>query len=138
MTCRTIKPKHNAPRAQHQNRIAKVAADLDPLAIFNLLSSRELGEVMEQHLPAHRERHFPPRVTLAMFIGQALSEDGSLQRAVDQWAVQSVRAGLTNPSTHTGAYCRARQRLSSDLVRALCEHMGEQLHAAAEPAWRWR
>lgn len=139
MTCRTNKPKHKAPGAQQQNRIAKAAADLDPLAIFNLLSSRELCEVMEQHLPAHRrERHFPPQVTLAMFIGQALSEEGSLQRAVDQWAVRGARAGAANLSTHTGAYCRASQRLSLDLVRALCEQVGAQLHAAAESAWRWR
>ncbi len=35
------------------------------------------------HLPEHRQRLSPPTVTLAMFMRQALNEDGSRQKAVN-------------------------------------------------------
>jgi len=75
---------------------------------------------------------------LAMFINQVLDEDGSLQQAVDQWAVQMAAEGLTGVSTNTGAYCRARQRLGLSLIKTLCQETGRLLHEAAQPEWCWR
>lgn len=73
-----------------------------------------------------------------MFINQVLDEDGSLQQAVNQWAVQMAAEGLTGVSTNTGAYCRARQRLDLSLIKMLCQETGRLLHEAAEPEWCWR
>ena len=80
---------------QQRSRINKLAERADAVSIFNILTSPELFEVVESHLPVHRERQFPPTVTLAMFINQVLGEDGSLQQAVNQWAVQMATEGLT-------------------------------------------
>lgn len=124
--------------AQQQRRINQLAERADAVSIFNILTGPELLEVVESHLPAHRERRFPPTVTLSMFINQALSDDGSLQQAVNQWAVQMAAEGLVEVSTNTGAYCKARQRLDLSMIKALCQETGRLLHQAAEPEWCWR
>jgi hypothetical protein len=68
-------------RQQHQiaRHVEKVAAN----HFFNLLTSPRLLEQVEAHLPGHRERKFPPTVTLAIFLGQVMSADGSCQNAVN-------------------------------------------------------
>lgn len=78
---------------------------------FNVLTGPELLEQTEAHLPEHRERLYPPTVTLAMFMRQALNEDRSCQKTVNGWAAQRVSEGLRANGVDTGAYCRARQRL---------------------------
>ena len=54
-----------------------------------------------------------------MFLAQALSADRSCQRAVNEGAIKRLIAGLTPCSSHTGAYCRARQRVLTSMVSTL-------------------
>lgn len=81
------------------------------MEFFNVLTSPELVETTKRLMPEHRERLYPPTVTLSMFMQQALQADGSCQNAVNGWAAQRVANGLGAMSVRTGAYCRARQRL---------------------------
>lgn len=111
---------------------------MEAVDFFNVLTGPELLEHTEAHLPEHRERLYPPTVTLAMFMRQALSEDGSCQRAVNGWAAQRVCEGLKPNAVDTGAYCRARQRLPVEMVKALTRESGRLLSAKALPGWRWR
>jgi hypothetical protein len=46
------------------------------------LTSPELLSTVEELLPEHRERLYPPTETLSMFLAQALNEDRSCQKAV--------------------------------------------------------
>ncbi|MCW5622876.1 MAG: IS4 family transposase, partial [Burkholderiales bacterium] len=78
----------------------------DALQFFNVLTGPELLELTEAHLPEHRERLYPPTVTLSMFVRQALSADPSCQRAVNGWAASRAAEGLSPQSVRTGAYCR--------------------------------
>jgi hypothetical protein len=41
-------------------------------------------------------------------------------------------------STHTGAFCRARQRLPSEMVQSLVRFSGQCMSERALPAWHWR
>ncbi|MGI9332352.1 MAG: IS4 family transposase, partial [Gammaproteobacteria bacterium] len=97
--------------------MGKRARRCEAVDFFNLLTSPELLDLTESLLPEHRERLYPPTVTLSMFIKQALDEDGSCQRAVNGWAAQRAGEGLRTHSVRTGAYCRARQRLPTQMVR---------------------
>ena len=92
-------------------------------------------EKVESVLPDHRERCFPPTETLSMFLAQALSADRSCQKAVDEAAIKRLAAGLKPGSTHTGAYCRARQRLPVAMVNTLAGYVGERVTAHAPDAW---
>ena len=73
-----------------------------------------------------------------MFLAQALSADRSCQKAVDEAAVKRLAAGLPRCSTDTGAYCRARKRLPTDMVSTLACYTGRRISAHAPAAWHWR
>lgn len=108
------------------------------MEFFNVLTGPELLEVTEAHLPEHRERLYPPTVTLSMFLRQALAADGSCQRAVDAWAASRAAEGLAAQSIRTGGYCRARQRLPLPMLQALTRESGRLLSEQALQGWRWR
>ena len=95
--------KAQAQRHQQQARVRQRARRSTDVDFFNLLTGAELFEVTESLLPEHRERLYPPTVTLAMFAKQVLEPDGSCQHAVNSWAVQRLADGLSARSTATGA-----------------------------------
>jgi hypothetical protein len=121
-----------------QRRVRAQVCNSDAYAFFNLLTGPEMLDKVESVLPAHRERRFPPTETLSMFLAQALSADRSCQKAVDEAAIKRLAAGLKPGSTHTGAYCRARQRLPLAMVNTLAGYVGERVTAHAPEAWNWR
>jgi uncharacterized membrane protein len=76
-------------------------------------------EMVEAQLPKHRERQFPPTVTLAMFLGQIMSADGSCQNAMNGAIISRLLAGMNPGSVNTSGYCQARQRLPQEMVGTL-------------------
>jgi hypothetical protein len=124
--------------AQQQRRVRRHAANTDSDAFFNLLTGPRLLEQVEALLPEHRERLFPPTETLSMFLAQALSADRSCQQAVDDAAVKRLVGGLPRCSTHTGAYCKARQRLPLEMVATLARHTGRLIADGAPSMWHWQ
>ena len=93
---------------------------------------------VEELLPEeHREREFPPTETLSMFLAQAMSEDRSCQKTVNEAAIKRVVGGLSPCSTATGGYCRARQRLPLGMVSTLVRFTGELMNNQIPDRWRW-
>jgi len=131
-------PNPSAYAKQRQGRVRKHAHNSDAYAFFNLLTGPELFDQVESLLPQHRERLFPPTETLSMFLAQALSADGSCQKAVNEVAVKRLVGDLPPCSTHTGAYCRGRQRLPVEMVGTLARYTGRWVAAHAPEPWRWR
>ncbi len=123
---------------QRRGRIRRRANETEAVEFFNILTSPQLLETTEALLPEHRERLYPPTVTLSMFMRQVLETDGSCQKAVDGWAAQRAADGLSACSVRTGAYCKARLRLPLDMVAALTRKTGELLSQKALRRWRWR
>jgi hypothetical protein len=123
---------------QPQDSIRQGIRQNSAVDFFNVLTGPLLLDLTEAHLPEHRERLYPPTVVLSMFIKQALSEDGSCQRAVNGWTAQRAAEGFTPQSVRTGGYCRARQRLATEMVTALTRETGHLLCAEANTGWRWR
>lgn len=127
-----------SPCVQQQRRIRRRVHSSDAYAFFNLLTRPELLGEVESLLPPHRKRLFPPTETLSMFLSQALSADRSCQKAVNDRAITRVGRGLPRCSTHTGAYCRARQRLPTEVISPLVRQTGRRITAQAPEPWRWR
>jgi len=121
-----------------QQRIRRRVAESDSYAFFNLLTGPAFLNQVESLLPAHRERLFPPTETLSMFLSQAMSADRSCQKAVDEAAIKRLTGGLPRCSTHTGAYCRARQRLPVEMVATLSRHTAGMMAARIPSTWQWR
>jgi hypothetical protein len=127
--------KHPSP--QVQRRVARQSQKVDATHFFNLLTGPELLAAVEANLPEHRERQYPPTVTLAMFLGQALSADGSCQNAVDAAMVARLLGGLSRGSVNTAGYCQARQRLPQELVSVLTQVTGTLLDSRSPESWLW-
>ena len=123
---------------QYRRTIHQRVRQTEAVDFFNVLTGPDLLEKTEAYLPAHRERLYPPTVTLSMFMKQALSADRSCQRAVNAWAAQRTAEGLAVQSIRTGAYCRARLRLPLEMVTALARESGRLLSTQAQQGWRWR
>lgn len=123
---------------QHRKRISRRVREIEAVDFFNVLTGPELLDKTEAYLPEHRERLYPPTVTLSMFMMQALNEDGSCQKAVNGWAARRAAEGLSANSVRTGAYCKARQRLPVEMAMALMRETGQLLSARAQAGWRWR
>jgi len=130
--------KAQANLHQRRSSIASRANSTQAVEFFNLLTSPELLQTTEALLPKHRERLYPPTVTLSMFIRQVLEADGSCQKAVNGWAAQRAADGLSACSVRTGGYCRARQRLPLEMVSALTRQTGSLLSQKALTHWLWR
>ena len=128
---RSIPPRQHARINAHQTRC-------DTYRFFNLLTSDSLLDTVEQLLPTHRERLYPPTETLSMFLAQAMSPDRSCQNIVNQAAVQRLAGGLPVGSTGTSAYCQARQRLPLAMVSGLTRHLGGLIDAQVPDTWHWR
>ena len=123
---------------QHRDRVRRHVSSVGAVDFFNILTAPELLDITDAHLPEHRERLYPPTVTLSMFMKQGLEDDHSCQRAVNAWAAQRAADGLHVHSVRTGAYCQARQRLPLAMVTALTRETGRLLSSRAQRGWCWR
>jgi len=106
--------------------------------LHNVLSAGELEQAVRQYAGEYRDRVYPPLRTLALFMGQALSQDGACQDAVARHASERSGRGLAPGSLSTGPYCRARGRLSTQLVVQLQRQVGGHLVDRLPQQWRWR
>lgn len=107
-------------------------------SFFNLLTSPELLDCVDANSPEYRERLYPPTETLSMFIAQSLNQDSSCQSIVNDIAVKRIVSGLKPNSTATGAYCRARSRLPTEMVSSLVKQTGLMVDAQVPNKWRWQ
>jgi len=105
---------------------------------FNVLTDDGMLGKLESLLPEHRERLYTPTQSLSLFLAQAMSEDRSCQHAVNEWFVARQVAGFSAISTNTAAYCYARQRLSTPLIRELVRHSGHELQQRSLKPWKWQ
>ncbi len=128
----------NGRSAQQQRRLAKQAQKVDANHFFNRLTDPRMLGMVEAQLPEHRERQFPPTLTLAMFLGQIMSADGSCQNAVNEAIVARLLAGMNPGSVNTSGYCQARQRLPQEMVGTLARQSGALLDEQTPQAWLWQ
>ena len=109
-------PEPTVRAARRQRRaLAEQRRDCNSHVFFDLLTRPELLDTVEELLPEHRERRFPPTRTLSLFLAQAMSDDGSCQRVLNELAVRCIDTPPPSPST--GSYCQARGRLPLELPR---------------------
>jgi len=115
-----VKPTATLPTPQ------QLRARLDSNGVLDLVSDTCFADTLRTHLPAHRQRLYPPIETLAMFVSQTLSDDRSCQRVVDERIARSLARDTATPSSSTAAYCAARQRLPLPLVSDLCRQVARR------------
>ncbi len=121
-----------------QQLIRQQASNTDAYSFFNLLTNPQLISVVEEQLPEHRERLYPPTTTLSLFLSQCMNTDSSCQNTVNAHVIERVFNGLSSCSTQTGAYCKARQRLPLEMIASLVKLTGRMVHQQVQAAWQWQ
>jgi Transposase DDE domain len=121
-----------------QSQLQKYSQSSTPHTFFNVLTSPALLSTVEDLLPVHRERSFPPTETLSMFLAQAMNTDSSCQNIVNEAALTRAICGLPPCSSNTGSYCKARQRLPLSMVSGLVRQIGLQMTDQAPLRWNWQ
>lgn len=110
------------------------------LPFHDVLSAEDVQHVFDeagQHFATGVDDVYTPAVVLAAWLWQCLSGVKSCVAAVARVAALRVALGLPPCSAATGAYCKARAKLSEDVLRKLTLKLGHDLEANALPAWRW-
>jgi len=92
----------------------------------------------------YRRCLFDPIVTTWAFLCQVLDSDRSCRKAISRvFAYLSDAQDVSDPmelidsQSDTGAYCKARQRLSVDVLKRLYRRVATHLEADATPERRW-
>ena len=131
---------HRSQKIQdlQQARIKKHRQAFNAGEFVNALNSPQLLSVIENQPFPYGERQFLPDETLAMFLSQAMSADRSCQNAVNARAIQRMTEGLPPGNTHTGSYCKARQRLPLSMVTELVRCSGELVSEQWSSPWHWQ
>lgn len=124
-------------REQQRRSVGKRREQASPEMFFNALTDERLFDKLECCLPEHRQRSYTPTDTLSLFLSQVLNADHSCQNTVNDWFMSRELAGLSRVSINTGAYCRARQRLPTQMVRELVRYSGYELSQRTPSGWKW-
>ena len=111
-----------------QQQFTKISTKSDSEGFFNILTNDDLFDKLEELLPEHRERSFPPTETLSMFLAQVVSPDSSCQKAVNDSAFKRLLTGYNSISLATGGYCSARGRIPLDMISTLAKYSGKLIN----------
>ena len=121
-----------------QTRIKIHAKKITTTDFLELLSNDELRSIVEDNIPEYREQIYTPMQTLSMFLAQALNDDRSCSKAVNDLIIgKQLQNNRRTISPNTGAYCLARQKLPLPLLTQLTVKIGEIISQNTPPQWKW-
>jgi hypothetical protein len=121
-----------------QTKIKNHAKNITTADFIELLSNDELLSIVENNIPKYREQIYTPIQTLSMFLTQALNDDRSCSKAVNDLIIQNQLQDKSQKiSSNTGAYCLARQKLLLPLLTKLTINIGETISQNIPTQWRW-
>lgn len=103
----------------------------------DILPASRLNQLLEEEGIAYRTRLYTPVVTLWAMIHQALSPDKSLRNTLKCMSTWLIAAGEVAPSADTGAYSKARGRLSETLLQRLVPETAEALEQQVPAVHYW-
>ena len=128
----------------HQFRLVLDSFLQNPgLPFAESLSEEAIGAAFDEEGVAFAQEAdevYTPAVTLWAFLSQMLFKDEqrSCVAAVSRVVVLLVSLGRKPCSDNTGAYCRARAKLSQRVLCRLTYQVADGCEAAVPHAWRWK
>jgi len=116
--------KHKYSLAQIKKQKQALINEKNTISLNDILSSEKCQTIISQ-CREFREVIYTPLKTLFIFIKQVLNPDKSCKNAVAEVVAEHVATHKRPISLNTGPYCKARQRLPENAVRALVKEVGE-------------
>lgn len=109
----------------------------DGLPFSEVLTESSIEAVLDDHGTSFRDRVFSPQVTIWGFLSQVLSEDQSCRDAVSRIVAHRAARGEEICSPNTAAYCKARSRLSQEVLSTLASRTAVELERGVKDEWKW-
>lgn len=103
----------------------------------DVLSPEQVEQVLEQEQVTFSERLYTPLVTLRVWLTQVIDPDHSLRQAVARFLAWRIANDKSACSSDTGAYAKARKRLSENVLAQLTRRTGRDLVLEAPARWSW-
>lgn len=107
------------------------------LPFGDILNQVQFKKIIEENVH-WQESVYPPIVTLEAFIKQTLNPDQSCKKAVADLCAKKATNGEKLSSFNTGPYCKARKRLSENMIKELAFATGDSLNKHNLNRWKWR
>ena len=131
-----------AHRGQSFNTIRQGFLHDDRLPLANVLGEEEIEQAFaddESLFGQDEDDVYTPALTLIGFLYQVISSGTgrSCNAAVEFIRSLCLSLGIRAPSPDSGAYCRARAKLSTDGIRHLTYHVADTLEAQVPSDWLW-
>jgi Transposase DDE domain len=128
--------EHTSLKAFTQFRSLFCSLVFDPeLTLGQVTSTKWIAEVVAQEVGKTCDRIFSPLVTLALFLGQVLSDDHSCRAVVLRLLAWRAARGLPKCSADTGGYCKARRRLPDSLLPRLVRESADRHETHQSSDW---
>jgi hypothetical protein len=127
---------HTAGKAFTQFRSVFCSFVFDPeLTLGQVTSCLWIAEVVAQEVGKTCDRIFSPLVTLALFLGQVLSDDHSCRAVVARLLAWRAARGLPKCSADNSGYCKARRRLPESLLPRLVRESADRHETHQSREW---
>lgn len=123
--------------AQIQQGAKNLRNNSAKISLTKILSSDSFQNIIS-NCRDFRHRVFDPMTTLTLFIKQVLSTDKSCKNVLAGMLAEKTICGEALNSNNTGPYCKARQRLPKESVKALANEVGKMTEQQSRNQWRWR
>jgi hypothetical protein len=111
------------------------------LPFADVLTAEDIRRAFEEegvHFGQTEDALYTPEVTLWAFLSQAISQDKTCAAAVLRVMALLVALGHAPCSENTGAYCKARAKLSEAALQRLALETAWRLEDDAPDKWRWQ
>ena len=108
------------------------------LPFQELLTAETIAAAMKRCGTQFRERVFTPMVTTWAMLSQAVSREGTCQEAVSRVLAHRLAQGKKPCSSDTSSYCQARLHLPGQVLTALTQETGQELHRQAQSEWLFK
>lgn len=98
---------------------------------------QQAADDADLHFATDPDDVYTPGLTVWAFLAQVLSASKSCVAAVARVMALRTALGLPLCSANTGAYCKARAKLSEEFLRGLTHTVGAAIEEQAPDSWRW-
>lgn len=102
-----------------------------------ILPESRLDEILQEENVSYRNSIYTPVVTLWAMVSQVFDPDKSLSNAVKRIISWLAAAKAEFPSSDTGAYSKARQRLPESVLQRLVPEVAESLEQQVPQRAQW-
>lgn len=146
-----ILPPRGAPvdrkrRAEIRKRLApplveqriEQLKEIDQIRLHDVFTDQEVHQLCAELGIEFRDRCFTPAVTLGLFVSQVLSRSDACSTVLASLNRERKRRGLQPVCEDASAYCKARSRLSVELIDRLSDRVVEIVRSKTPHQWKWK